>query len=220
MNNKAQIADTLTWIVALSITVFIIAAFIVGVVILIPQSGENKLDFELSKAQPLSQIDNFLNVQYIDLSNPKPEFVSSFLDKNSQVIFDWADSPAFFTYSEYMEVVGKGKKGINPEAEKIYNDVFNAYTELIKDYSFSEPYFYIRNGNKEIIMQKDSSNEFDWTINGQQGAFIHIFRTDKASVSSDYEYISKNKFFLVSDKGTLIMIIFYDKNEIKNEVLK
>jgi len=184
MAYKKGLGDILIWVFAFIIIVLIMAGYLVYVGTLSveykPGAEKNKLSLsELRMAVPLSQTNEFTNVQYIDMSQNKTNLVESFLEKNYDIIFKWADS----------REVSEGDN-INPEAEKLNNDLLNAYKEFIKDKGLVEPYFYIRTGNKEVgTEQKAKYDDFLLPMKPQE-----------------------NGYFIISNNGTLIMIMFYEQD--------
>lgn len=209
---KGQIASTMIWIIAFIIVVFIMAGYLVYVGTIkigdIGRGGNSLSVSQLSNAIALSQMNDFLNVKYVDLSEKKSDFVNSFLEKDYNAVFNWADSKSAIDFKEYNAIKFENKEDVDPEAEKLYNDLFNSYLEFIKDKNLDKPYFYARTGSKEIIIDNDGKG-FMWRMNNQEGAFSHSFRKD-STIEPEYE--NKNKFFIISDKGTLIMIIFYEQD--------
>lgn len=243
---KAQIGEGISWIVAFFIIVFILLIFLLGVGLVKEQnisegglislinplsSGDgNKLDLNyLQKAVPLSEINDFINVNEIDFSKQKSDVLSSFLDKNSEIIFAWADSENKLDFSKYLDIYSGNNANLNNlneidlETKKLYEDVFSSYISFVKDYNLNKPYFYLRTGNKEILIEytgkvPGEESEFSWRISNQDGKFFHNFRTDKLGVNSDPEYINRNKYFIISDKGVLIMAVFFTEEDIyKND---
>lgn len=185
-NKRGQIGDGLTWVVAMFIIFFIILLFLGGVAFLLPDANNNKLGVSLTKAVNLDESRGFYDEKFIDLSKEKPVILDNLLLKIDNDLSNWAEND-------------------NSDV----NDLLKVYSEGIADSGLKEPYFYVKTGNKKLAIEKKSDGSFDLVESPDE----YVFGQNTENIPS---YILKNKFFGVSNNGTLIMIIFYDKEVARN----
>lgn len=196
-SQKAQIGEGLAWIIAICVILFIMVLFL-GVTALLAPSAY--LD--------ASQINLKYNREVIQ---NKPIFVGDFFNSNKKDVFAWADSDLVVSREEFVG------KNIPEDKSKLYQSVYTSYVNTIKtgDYLklYKEPYFYIRTIDKEMRIEGHIPetigpiNSGGWGMsNPPNGQFLHGFQQDE--ISGD----GLGRYFFVSDNGTLIMIIFYDKS--------
>lgn len=204
LSKKGSIGDGIAWVAAFLIIFFIMIIFLLAVGILIPQTQKNKLDLEVTKPKLLSETSGFSGLEIINFSKEKPEFLKMFLEEDKEEVYSWADSYYKIDLEEGFRI-NTGEEGVDPNAEEIYDKLLEKYKSLIVEYNFSEPYFYIKTGDKDLGIEK-FGDEFDVIYNPQD----YDFNLDENNAQ---KYIIDNSFFIVSDKGTLIMIIFYDKGD-------
>lgn len=81
MNKKAQLDETMIWLVAVIVIFFILLIFIAGVAGLLP----GKLTENLLQNNRVEGKDKFLDLE-------KANNIKSFIDGNEEIISDWADS--------------------------------------------------------------------------------------------------------------------------------
>lgn len=191
INKRAQIGETFIWMVAI-IIIFCILAFYVAFsgFFLLPSTPKNSLTLVQDHFAPV-----------IDISNV--DLAKNFYSSDKEDIFKWADSEAVLTKGDLIQKN-------NPEAQKIYDDFLNSYTTYLKDKGLKNPVFYIRTYNKELQINKASDtrdlySEFVQT----DGKTNFIYNMKYNPDVPEYDYI--HRFFIATDKGTLVMVIFYDK---------
>ncbi|MEK6890764.1 MAG: hypothetical protein AABX03_01370 [Nanoarchaeota archaeon] len=185
-NKRGQIGDGLTWVVAMFIIFFIILLFLGGVAFLLPDANNNKLGVSLTKAVNLDESRGFYDEKFIDLSKEKPVILDNLLLKIDNDLSNWAEND-------------------NSDV----NDLLKVYSNNIAESGLNEPYFYVKTGNKKLAIEKKSDGSFDLVESPDE----YVFGQNTENIPS---YILKNKFFGVSNNGTLIMIIFYDKEVARN----
>lgn len=187
-NKKGIIGTGLTWIVATIVIFAIMLIFMIFSSFLYNPFGDKEIG--------LSKLDKSGNYNY------EVKFATSFYEQNKKVIFDWADYDGVVSFADLYD------KETNQEAKKVYDNLYNDYVKFVQDAQFKEPYFYIRTNEKEMLVNKLRGEDFSgWAVkNPGSGDFFHNFKVNPLIQDNN------QRVFFVSDKGELVMIIFYDKN--------
>ncbi|PIN94513.1 hypothetical protein COU53_03345 [Candidatus Pacearchaeota archaeon CG10_big_fil_rev_8_21_14_0_10_30_48] len=131
MNKKAQIGTTLTWVVAMTIIIFILILFILG--ILFTFGNKTLTDLKI----PSSEIE-LKTMKSLDFSNTKN--LISFLDNHETLISRWADSDVE-NYQTVCDVFKEG--GFDLNGKTILFEV-------------GDPAVSISEGNKRTILIEDA----------------------------------------------------------------
>ncbi|MBI2629390.1 hypothetical protein HYW74_04880 [Candidatus Pacearchaeota archaeon] len=213
LSKKAQIGDTLTWFVAFIVIFFIMALFMAAIVYLVPKENliNSKLHLGDIRASQLSETSYFTYDNNIDLSKPKSELLKDFLNTNSELIYKWADSDLIFNEVDCSRQDSRIK---NTEALNLYKELFNAVSDFFVSKNIKNGFFYIRTGNKDMLIETDPRGRIACIVDPNKSPNTYFF----GNTENEYEWVRNNKYFLISDNGTLIMVILYDLDAEKSKV--
>jgi len=193
IEGKKGQADTLTWFVG-TIIIFFVLAFFIGAVISIAGQDGGIIGSILGEISGGGD-DGENSLPESNLENAK--IIQKFLSENREVVSDWAEK-------------SKGIEGnlINANEEQLisYMNFKDAWLKFSEDNSLEEPYFYARTSEKSIIIGKNILGE-GYTEDATAGKRYKF----GACTSGTQDLISR--FFISSENGELVMIVFYQNKE-------
>ena len=193
-NTRAQVGDTLTWIGVTILIVFIMMIFLAGVGFL----SSKKSSAEDVRVYPASE-EILIGDYETDL------VMMNFFQEHKKEIFEWVDNAPSFKSAENMEDYFNLQD--NRDKYKLYDNLGKAYAGFISDKGLGTPYFYIRTSDKEMWAISEVLNlELKWLSNNRENIFLFNFQPGYAY--SSRTDLNAPRFFVVTDKGTLAMIVF------------
>ena len=226
LSKKAQVASTLSWFVALIVIVIAMVIYFGAVGILVVNKGIDKST--ISEFSRDNEITSVLGEEEIDFSKKPLFLINGFIEESKEQIYNFVDSDAALSPEEYEKYDSTKDVDVDRDALEIYQRLYSRYFSYMQDKDIGDSYFYLRNGEKEIAIEKEGG-DFSWRVHPvkyqlksssgiddprrgeknkleQVGFFVPLIPGDiPVSVPPT------TKYYFITDEGNLFMIMFYEE---------